>query len=326
MKFSNSRRAMLAAVLASAFLSMHAAAQGSWPTHTIKLVVPFGPGGSDDSLARVLASALTKRLGQTVVVENKGGAGSTLGTGYVAKSRPDGYTLMLTSTSITSTAATRKHLPYNPLTDIQPIGRIAAAPFVVVVSNKLKVKNLREFMDLARAKPGTINYGSAGVGGMNHLGTVLFASAAKVKLVHVPYQSISPAFVDLISGNLQMLLPSLPSVMELAQSGKMHSLAVTSPQRSPFMPDVPTASEAGLPGFQFEVWWGLFGPAGLPPEMVKRLNGDLNSALKSRDVQNILKRLGLVAQPSTPEELSKQIRSDLVRWKRVVKEENIPTE
>ena len=177
----------------------------AWPNRPIKLIVPFAPGGSNDIIARVLAEKLARRLGQPVVVDNKGGAGGTIGTDAVAKSPPDGYTLLFASTSIITNAATGKKLPYDPVKDLQPIGEVAAAPFVIVVSNELKVTTLREFIGLARAKPKTINYGSAGTGGMNHLTTELFASTAKIELVHVPYKGIAPAFTDLIGGNLQML-------------------------------------------------------------------------------------------------------------------------
>ena len=257
------RRFFAAALIAAAttLLPASASAQTTWPDHAIKLIVPFAPGGSNDIIARVLGEKLTARLGQPVIVENKGGAGGTIGTDFVAKSAPDGYTLLFVSTSITTNAASGKNLPYDLVKDLQPISEVAAGAFVVVVSNDLKAKTLKEFIDLARAKPNSISYGSAGIGGINHLGTELLASEAKIQLVHVPYKGIGPAFTDLMGGRLQMALPTLASAAQHIHSGKMRGLAVTSAQRSPLAPELPTVSEAGLPGFRLEVWWGNRGKA-----------------------------------------------------------------
>jgi tripartite-type tricarboxylate transporter receptor subunit TctC len=325
-KFSTSvtRRALLAA--ASILLPLHASAQAQWPSKPIKIVVPFTPGGSNDNMARVLAAKLGARLGQSVIVDNKGGSGGTIGTDFVAKSPADGYTLLFASTSITTNAASGKKLPYDPVKDLQPIGMVATSPFAVVVSNDLKVSTLREFIALARAKPKSINYGSAGIGGINHLGTELLASEAKVQLVHVPYKGIGPAFTDLMGGSLQMLLPTLASVTQHVRGGKMRGLAVTGAQRSPLAPEIPTVSEAGLPGFQLEAWFGLLGPAKLPASVVKRLNDELNAVLALPDVKEVLASEGATPHPGTPEAFASLIRSDLARWSRLVKEANIQIE
>ena len=324
MIFSNpvTRRAMLAVGVA-ALLSTHSVAQAAWPDRPIRLIVPFAPGASNDILARSIAVKLSERLGQPVIVENKGGAGGIIGTDYVAKSSPDGNTLLFVSISITTNAAIRKTLPYDVVKDLQPIGEVGAGPFVVVVSNALNVKTLQEFIDLARAKPKSINYGSAGVGGINHLGTELFAAAAKVQLVHVPYKGMGPAFNDLIAGNLQMGLPSLSSVVQHIHAGTMRGLAVTGKHRSPLAPELPTADEAGLPGFELEVWWGLVGPAKMPPAVVKRLNAELNAVLEVPAMQETLKREGATTHPGTPEDFGNLINSDLKRWKQVVEDAHI---
>jgi tripartite-type tricarboxylate transporter receptor subunit TctC len=313
------RRAVLAAGV-SALLLAHASGQAAWPNRPIKLIVPFAPGGSNDNIARVLAIQLGARLGQSIVVENKGGSGGTIGTDSVAKSPPDGYTLLFASTSITTNVASGKKLPYDPSKDLEPIGEVGAGPFVVVVSNDLKVTTLGEFIALARAKPKSINYGSAGVGGINHLGTELLASEAKVQLVHVPYRGIGPAFTDLIAGNLQMLLPTLASVTQYIQAGTMRGLAVTGAQRSPLAPELPTVAEAGLPGFRLEAWWGLLGPARLPAALIKRLGEELNATLALPDVREALAREGATPQPGTPEDLRNLIGSELVRWSRLIKD------
>ena len=271
----------------------------------------------------MLGTKLGARLGQPFVIENKGGGGGTIGTDAVAKAPADGYTLLFTSTSITTNAASGKKLPYDPLKDLAPVGEVAASPFAIVVANDVKANTLKEFIDLARAKPKSINYGSAGVGGMNHLATELFASAAKVQLTHVPYKGISLAFTDLMGGNLQLLLPSLAAATQQIKAGKMRGLAVTGAQRSPLAPDIPTVSEAGLPGFQLEVWFGLMVPAGTPPAVIKRLNEELNAVLAMQDVKDLLAREGASPRPGTPQAFAALIKSEMARWDRLVKEQNI---
>ena len=326
MKFllSVTGRTLLAA--GGILLSAHAGAETPWPNKPIKIVVPFAPGGSNDNIARVLAAKLGTRLGQTLIVDNRGGSGGTIGTDAVTKSPADGYTLLFASTSLTTNAASGKKLPYDPVKDLQPIGMVATSPFAVVVSNDLKANTLREFIDLARAKPKSISYGSAGVGGINHLGTELFASEAKVQLVHVPYKGIGPAFTDLMGGNLQMLLPTLASVTPHIRAGKMRGLAVTGAQRSPLAPNLPTVSEAGVPGFQLEAWFGLLGPAQLAPSVVKRLNEELNAVLALPEVKEMLAAEGATPRPGTPEAFGSLIRSDLTRWSRLIKDSNIQIE
>jgi tripartite-type tricarboxylate transporter receptor subunit TctC len=319
---STTRRALIAAAICT-ILPHQVSAQAQWPARPIKIVVPFAAGGSNDNMARLLAAKLTARLGQPVVVENKGGAGGTIGTDFVAKSPNDGYTLLFASTSITTNAASSKRLPYDPVKDFEPIGMVATSPFAVVVSNDMKVATLREFIDQARAKPKSINYGSAGTGGTNHFATELLANAAKIELTHVPYKGIAPAFTDLMGGNLHMLLPSLASAVQHVRSGKMRGLAVTSAKRSPLAPEIPTVSESALPGFQLEVWFGLLGPARMPAGVVKRLNNELNVILELPDVKEVLAREGATPQRGSPAALGSLVQSELIRWKRLVKEANI---
>ena len=303
-----------------------ALSQSSYPNKPIKLIVPFAPGGSNDNIARVIAMQLSTRLGQSIIIENKGGGGGTLGTNSVAKSAPDGYTLLLTSSSLTTNAATSKKLPFSPEKDLEAIGKIGAGAFVVVVSPKSSVKTLAEFVAQARAQPGTITFGSAGVGGINHLGTELLASAAKIELLHVPYKGIGLAFSDLIGGQIQMLLPSIASAVPHIKAGNMRPLAVTSASRSPQLPDIPTVAEAGVPGYDLEVWWGLTGPAGMPKPVVARLNQELNKVLVSDEMKTLLAREGAEPQPTTPQQFGQLIRSDIERWTRLMKDSHIQTE
>ncbi|MFO1310690.1 MAG: tripartite tricarboxylate transporter substrate binding protein [Burkholderiales bacterium] len=314
------------AVAALMLVPNPAGAQGQWPTRAVKLVVPFAPGGSNDIISRVLADKLQGRLGQAFVVENKPGAGGTIGTDFVAKSPPDGYTLLFVSTSITTNAASGKALPYDLLKDLQPIGQVAAGPFAIVVANEVPARTLKEFIELARSKPNEVSYGTAGIGGINHLGTELFASAAKIQLVHVPYKGIGPAFTDLMAGRLQMALPTIASVTQYIQSGRMRGLAVTSTQRSPLAPDLPTVSEAAIPGFELEVWWGIVGPAKMPPALVKRINEELNAVLAMPEVKDVLAKEAAIPRPGAPEEFGKLIASDLTRWSKLIKEARIQVE
>jgi tripartite-type tricarboxylate transporter receptor subunit TctC len=320
------RRAWLAAGLLAAAGTLGptpAHAQGAWPTAPIRLVVPFAPGGNNDNIARPLAEKLSARLGQTVVVDNRGGGGGTIGTDLVAKAPADGHTLLFASTSIITNAASGKKLPYDPVKDLAAVGMIGSGTFAIVVNNGFKATTLREFIDVARAKPKSVSYGSAGIGGLNHLGTELFASVAKIEMVHIPYKGIGPAFNDLLAGNLHMALPTLASVAPHVRAAKMRALAVTGSQRSPLLPEVPTATEAGLPGFDLEVWWGLLAPARTPPAVVKRLNEELNAVLSLPEMRELLEREGALPRPGSSEQFGAHVRAELTRWEKLIKDAKI---
>jgi len=323
------RRGLLSAAViaaAAAVLPSSAFAEAPWPNRAIKLVVPFAAGGSSDIIARVLATKLSARLGQPVVMENKGGAGGNLGIDSVAKSPADGYTLLFGSATISTSAASGAKLPYDALKDLDPIGEIGRTPLVVVVAKDVKAATLRELLDAAREQPGRIRYGSGGIGSMSHLGAELLASEAKVQMMHVPYRGISLSFNDLLGGNLQMTVSAFATVAKLVESGRLRALAVTSPQRSPFMPNLPTVAESGLPGFQIEFWWGLFGPANMPPAIVKRLNDELHTVLAMPEVREMLAHEATTPKPGTPQALGKLLSSDVARWSKLVKDANIKPE
>lgn len=309
--------------IAAALLPLQSGAQGTWPERPIRLVVPFAPGASTDKVARILASKLSARLGQNVVVDNRGGAGGYIGIDSVVKALPDGHTLLFTSTTVVTSVAGGKNRPYDPLKDLAPIGEAGSVPFMIVVPETVKAATLADFIAQARAKPKGMSYGTGGVGTITHLGTELFASAAKIELLHVPYKGVGLALPDLLAGRLQVLLPTVAVGIPYVRAGKVRALAVTAAQRSPLAPDLPTASEAGLPGFQVEAWWGVLGPARLPAPKVKRLSDELNAVLGSPDVREMLAREGATARSGTPESFGNFLRSELTRWSRLIKEANI---
>jgi tripartite-type tricarboxylate transporter receptor subunit TctC len=319
------RRLILAtAALAAAVAWAPAAfAQQAWPNRPIRMIIPFAAGGGTDPIARAIATKLSARLGQPFVVENKGGAGGTLGTEAVAKAPADGYTLLFASTSITTNVASGKKLSYDLAKDLEPIGQVGTSPLLIAVPGSSKAGTLRDLLDAARAKPKTITYGSGGIGAISHLGIELLANEAKVQFVHVPYKGIAPASTDLIGGNLEMLMVSPSSATQIGASGRIRIVAVTTRERSPFLPGLPTVADAGVPGFQLEFWWGLLGPAGMPPAVVKRLNEELNAVLALPDIRELLGRESAIPTPGKPQDFSRLIASEIGRWSKLVKDANI---
>lgn len=324
-RFTYSRRAVLA-LCAAACLPWQAQAQGTWPERPIRLIVPFAAGASTDSVARLLATKLAERLGKPVVVDNKGGAGGAIGTDMVAKSAPDGYTLLFTSTSVVTSAAASKKSSYDPVKDLTAISEAGSVPFLVAVPNSSTATTLAEFVAQARAKPGSISYGTGGIASITHLASELLATSAKLDLVHVPYKGVAEALPDLMAGRLQLLLPTLAVGVPQIRAGKLRGLAVTSAQRSPFAPELPTAAEAGVPGLQVEAWWGVLGPARLSAAVVKRLNEEINAVLTQSDFKEALAKEGATARASTSEAFGEKVRTELVRWTRLIKDANIQTD
>ena len=297
-----------------------------YPAKPLRLVVPYPPGGSNDVLSRITAQAMSPGLGQQVIVENRGGAGGMIGADNVAKSAPDGYSIVNVQASFTANAALRTKMAYDPLGDFVYIGMMARGPLLAVVHPSLPVKNVKELIALARAKPGQINYGSTGTGGHNHMATELFARMASIKIVHVPYKGVAPALTDLMGGHTQLVMTSLPSALTQVQAGRLKAIAVGSEQRSSFMPQMPTISESGVPGYFAEFWWGIAAPSRTPNDIVNRLATELTRALQSPDLKRRFATEGAEPSVMTREQFTRFVANEITRWRKVAREANIQPE
>ena len=296
----------------------------NYPTRPIRLIVPFSPGGTSDLVARVVGGKLGDELGQTVIVDNRGGAGSTLGTSLAVRAAPDGYTLLISHIALAINQTLYSKLSYNAIKDLAPISKLGVAPSAVVVNNKLPVKNMRELIALAKKEPGKLNYGSAGVGSSGHLSVALLEHVAGVKLTQVPYKGGGPSVAATLSGEVQLSIPVLASAAPHVRSGRVRMLAVTSAKRSQAFPDVPTAQEAGVPGYVYETWFGLFAPARTPQAIIAKLNQATVKALSMKDVREQLFNQGVEADSSTPEELAKTLRDETATWAKIIKSAGVP--
>lgn len=296
----------------------------SWPSQNIKLVVPFPPGGSTDVLARRLAEGLRVSLGQPVIVENRGGAGGTIGSDFVAKSAADGYTLLMGVTGTHGVAPSLyPNLTYQPLKDFAPVSLVVSAPLVLVTHPSVEAKTLREFIALAKTQPDVLTYGTPGNGTSMHLTGVMFDLKAGTKLVHVPYRGSAPALTDLMSGQIKTMFGDLLVVLPQVRAGKINAIAVTSKTRNPLLPDVPTMDEAGLPGFEVLSWQGLFAPAGTPPEVVERLSKEVRAVMESKDVKDFFSAQGFQVGATTPDQFKSFVGSEVARWAEIVKAGNV---
>jgi tripartite-type tricarboxylate transporter receptor subunit TctC len=313
---------LLPALLAT--LALPAAAADSYPTRPIRLVVPAAPGGGTDIIARVLADAVGPALGQTLVVDNRAGAGTVVGADIVSKATPDGYVLLISPNALAFNAALYKKLPYNTLRDFAPISLVADQPNILVVHPSLPVKIFQDFIALARSQPGKLVYGSGGLGVGSHLAMELLLLSQKIELVHVPYKGVGPALTGLLGNEVSALLSTFASALPHAKSGRLRALGVTSAQRAPALPDIPTIAESGVPGFEYGTWYGLLAPAGTPRAVVEKLNGVTVAALASPRVAERLVGQGLTPTPSTPAQFSAYLKSETGKWVQVVREAKIP--
>jgi tripartite-type tricarboxylate transporter receptor subunit TctC len=310
------RRAWLLAALAACVAS--AEAQGAkWPERPVRVVVPVPAGGGIDMVARLVAARFAEEFGQPFVVDNRAGAGGTIGAEIVARAVPDGHTLLVYGSSFPAVAALHK-LPYDPVQGIASIGRIASGPYVLVVHPSVKATGLKEFIELVRAEPGLLNYGSAGTGSLPHLVAEQFQHATRTKMVHVPYKGIGPALTDLLGGRIQVFFASALAAQPHIRAERLRPIAVTSGKRSPALPEVPAIGEL-IPGFAVDLWYGMWAPLGTPKEIVSRLNQAIARLVKLPDIQERLRADGVEPAPSTPEELARQFARELAMWSGLVK-------
>jgi len=315
--------AMVGGTLTTQPFVVHAQTPGNYPDHPITLIVPYAPGGGNDVVARAVADPMSKSLGQPVVIENRAGAGGSVGTRQVAKAAPDGYTLGLGGTGTLAIDPTLyPNVGYDPRRDFSPIGLIATSPLIVLVNHSVPAHNVQELIALAKAQPGKLNYASAGVGSGIHLGTVLFAETAGIDLTHIPYKGSGPALTDLLGGHVQIYFSSLPPAIGLVKEGKLRALGVTGLQRSSSFPDLPTVAEQGLPGFEAVLHYGIVAPAGTPRQIIDKLNAALRAALDDPKVRGHIATEGAEPLPTSPEEYAADIDREETKWSALVRKSN----
>ncbi len=297
----------------------------AYPTKTIRIIAPFAPGGGTDFIARVAAQKMTEALGQQVIVDNRPGAGGTLGAELGAKAAPDGYTFTLIAGSYAVNPSLFK-LAFDPVNDITAVIQLSQGPFVVATHPSLPVKNIKELIALAKSKPDQLLYATSGAGSITHLATELFAMQAGIKMVHIPYKGTGPALTDTMAGHVQLIFGSVAAALPLVKSNRLRGIAVTTAQRIPAASDIPTVAESGLKGYEVILWHGLIGPKGLSKPVLDRVNTVLNKILQSKDMQDKLTGDGVAAAGGTPEQFSSLIKNDIETWRKVVKQAGVKAE
>jgi tripartite-type tricarboxylate transporter receptor subunit TctC len=327
-RFSSTRRTLVSALGATGLLAavpaVHAA--DAWPSKPITLVVPFSAGGTTDILARVVAQKLTDSLHQSVIVDNRGGAGGTLGAGMVARSAPDGYTLFMATIAHAIAPALYHNLPYDFIKDFEPVGLVGTVPNVLIVNNSVPAKTVPELIAYIKKHPKQVNFGSAGIGSTEHLAGELFRSMTGTEITHIPYKGGAPMMADLMGGQIQMALETAPSAAPHVRAGKVRALAVTSAQPSPAFPGVPTLSQAGVKGYEMQTWYALMAPHGTPKAIVDRLHAELEKALHLPEVEKTFAEQGVTAGNMSEAQLENFIRNETAKWGKVVKDANVKLE
>jgi len=321
----NRRNSVLLIVLALLAAS-HATAQTWAPAKPIKILVGSPPGGSNDIMARAIGQRLSEVLGQPVLVDNRPGASQMLAADLMSKSAPDGSTIYISSSTYTTTVALQPKQQFDPVNDVTGVALLGNGPLVLVVHPSVPAKTAKDLIAIARARPGELNYTSSGVGGINHMGTEVFASMAKIKMVHVPHKGMSPALTDLMAGQVQVLLVSAASVEAQIKSSRLRAIGMSTAKRSSFAPNLPTIAESGLPGYDVSLWWGIFAPVKTPRLVIERLNAEINKILVTEEIKKRFADFGAEPTPASPEAFTAMFKSEIVKWSKVVKESGIKAE
>ena len=319
-------RIAAALVLASTLAPHARAAEQAYPSKVVRILVGAPPGGSNDIFARAIAQRITPPLGQQVIVDNRPGANQLIAADLTAKAAPDGHTLYITTTSFAAGVAIQPKLPFDPVNDLTGITMVGNGPMVLVVHPSLPAKTAKDLVAIARAKPGQLNYTSSGIGSINHMAMEVFKTQAKVDVVHIPHKGMSPALTDLMSGNVQILIVSLPSVAGQMKSGRLRALGVTGEKRTSFAPELPTIAESGVPGYEASLWWGMFAPSKTPKPIIDRLNGEIHKARASPEMKKLYVEFGAEPAPTTPDAFTGMVRKEIAKWSKVVKDANIKPE
>jgi tripartite-type tricarboxylate transporter receptor subunit TctC len=313
---------LIALVLCSLFVAV-AGAQEAYPSRPVRFILPFPPGGGTDILGRLIAERLSAGLGQPVVTENRGGAGGNVGAEAAAHSAPDGYTIVLVAPSLAISPSLYSKLNYDPVKDLAPVSLVATVPNIMITNPSVEAKNLQEFIALALARPGAMNYGSGGAGTSNHLAGELFNIVTGAKLVHVPYKGVNLAMQGVLAGEIHLVFIGIPAALPHIKAGRLRALALVAPQRSPALPEVPTAAEAGLKDFEVTTWYGVMTPAGTPRPIVTRLNSELGKIMHAPDVKERLAGMATDPLTSTPEEFAAYLKQEIAKWGDVVRKANL---
>jgi tripartite-type tricarboxylate transporter receptor subunit TctC len=313
------RRFISAAALAAAALSAIPATAQTFPSKNILMIVPYTPGGSADLFSRVMAQKLGEMWGRNVVIDNRAGASGMIGTEIAAKAEPDGHTLLGHTSSYPATASVRAKLPFDPARAIVPVAMTARAPMLIAVHPSVPAKNVKELIAAAKKVPGGLNYGSSGSGGNNHFSGALFASAAGIKMTHVPYKGISLAVTALASGEIEVVISSQAALSPQLKAGRVRAIAVTSAEPSPLFPDLPAAAKSGVPGYSYELWWGIFAPAGITAERLAFINSAANKVLATPDMQKLIANEGAQPWPLSPQQLDGLLVREIERYKKAAK-------
>jgi tripartite-type tricarboxylate transporter receptor subunit TctC len=298
----------------------------SYPTKPIRVVIPFSAGGGVDIIGRIAGVRLSEELGRPVIVDNRVGAGSTVGTDIVAKAPADGYTLLVTNNSLVYNSSLYPKLPYDTVRDLAAVGQIGTTASVLLVHPSVAAKNVRELLDLMKSKPGQLNYGSGGVGGAVHLAFELFQSMAGVKATHIPYKGVGPALLDAVGGRVQLMIAGIPPSIGHLKANRLRPLGVSTLKRASVLPDLPTIAEAGVPGYEYTTWYGMLAPAATSKPIIARLNQSLGRVLGTADLREKFAQQGVDAEPGAPEQFSAKVRQEIPRWEKIIKAAGIQGE